>query len=192
MDSSDEDLLKASCTDAKQFNLIAERHQVGLYRFFARRYPQDAEDLLSETWLQAYRNRASFDPASGTVRGWLFGISRNVLRTHLRAKGPILLELEPGLVDRVQPDVFVSVDQRLDAAAVSGPLREGLKALPEVERELLILTTWEELTPTEAAQVLDIPAGTARSRLHRARLRMQQHLANSSRAAVCTSGAFNE
>jgi RNA polymerase sigma-70 factor (ECF subfamily) len=47
-----------------------------------------------------------------------------------------------------------------------------------VERELLLLVTWEELSPTEAAQVIGVPAGTARSRLHRARSRMRELLAS--------------
>jgi DNA-directed RNA polymerase specialized sigma24 family protein len=48
--------------------------------------------------------------------------------------------------------------------------------LSEVERELLLLVAWEQLTPSEAAEVLEIPAGTARSRLHRARERMRERL----------------
>ncbi|GAA1596070.1 hypothetical protein GCM10009804_60770 [Kribbella hippodromi] len=67
-----------------------------------------------------------------------------------------------------------AVDARLDAVAAGNALRDALMALPEVERELLLLVAWEELSPSDAARVLGIPAGTARSRLHRARERLGQ------------------
>lgn len=69
------------------------------------------------------------------------------------------------------------MDQRLDAAALAPELRRALADLPAEERELLLLVSWEELTPTEAAAVVGIPAGTARSRLHRARGRLRARLA---------------
>jgi RNA polymerase sigma-70 factor (ECF subfamily) len=76
-------------------------------------------------------------------------------------------------------DESAAVDARLDAAALAPQLRQALKDLPDVERELLLLVAWENLTPTEAAQALGIPAGTARSRLHRARQRMDGRLSGS-------------
>ena len=74
---------------------------------------------------------------------------------------------------------WAAVDARLDAAAVRPALQEALASLPPVERELLLLVGWEQLTPSEAAEVVGIPAGTARSRLHRARERMRERLAGS-------------
>ena len=76
-------------------------------------------------------------------------------------------------------DETAAIDARLDAAALGGQLRTALRELPAVERELLLLVAWENLSPTEAAQVLGIPAGTARSRLHRARQRMDERLSGS-------------
>ncbi|MFF6971859.1 MULTISPECIES: RNA polymerase sigma factor [Streptomyces] len=63
-------------------------------------------------------------------------------------------------------------------------LRRALAGLPAEERELLLLVSWEELTPTEAAAVVGIPAGTARSRLHRARGRLRERLAPLHRPAL--------
>jgi RNA polymerase sigma-70 factor (ECF subfamily) len=74
--------------------------------------------------------------------------------------------------DPVEVDPWQAVDQRLDAAALAPELRRALADLPAEERELLLLVSWEGLTPTEAAAVVGIPAGTARSRLHRARGRL--------------------
>ncbi len=79
-------------------------------------------------------------------------------------------------------DETAAVDARLDAAALGPALRTALAELPAAERELLLLVAWENLTPTEAAQVLGIPAGTARSRLHRARQRMDERLSGSPQA----------
>ncbi|RPK41174.1 ECF RNA polymerase sigma factor SigE [Streptomyces sp. ADI92-24] len=69
------------------------------------------------------------------------------------------------------------MDQRLDAAALAPALRQALAELPAEERELLLLVSWEQLTPAEAATAVGIPAGTARSRLHRARGRLRDRLA---------------
>ena len=73
-------------------------------------------------------------------------------------------------------DPWDEVDARLDSAALAGPLRAALGGLPEVDREMLLLIAWEQLTPTEAAAVVGIPAATARTRLHRARSRMRTAL----------------
>jgi RNA polymerase sigma-70 factor (ECF subfamily) len=69
--------------------------------------------------------------------------------------------------DRIDP--WPDIDGRLVASAHLGDLKTALRALPPDDREVLLLVAWEELTPSEAAAVLGIPAGTARSRLHRAR-----------------------
>jgi DNA-directed RNA polymerase specialized sigma24 family protein len=61
------------------------------------------------------------------------------------------------------------VDERLDAAVVAPLIRRTLESLPHVERELLLLVVWEQMTAAEAAAVVGVPLGTARSRLHRAR-----------------------
>jgi RNA polymerase sigma-70 factor (ECF subfamily) len=68
------------------------------------------------------------------------------------------------------------VDARLDAAARLASLRRALARLAAADRDVLLLVTWEGLSPTEAAVALDIPPGTARSRLHRARAVMRQLL----------------
>ena len=66
-------------------------------------------------------------------------------------------------------DPWDAVVDRLDAAARAGTLVGALRALPSAEREVLLLVAWEQLTPAQAAAVLGVPQGTARSRLHRAR-----------------------
>src|SRR4051812_29470227 len=77
--------------------------------------------------------------------------------------------------------------QCVHAAALVPALREALRSLPAVERELLLLVAWEQLTPSEAGQVLGTPGGTARSRLHRARQRMDERLGDSAQVVDDTT-----
>lgn len=179
MKMSDERIVVRSLTDPETFAALVDRHGADLYRYIARRAPDAVEDLLSEAWLVAFRRRDSYDPAQGDVRGWLFGIARMTVISHYR-KSRIDFSRFLALVDRDGEEMWDEVDARLDAAAVAPLLRTSLAELPEVERELLLLNAWEGLSPTEAAAVLGIPAGTARSRLHRARRRLQTALSDCS------------
>lgn len=168
---SEAQLTRSAHGDSAAFTHLVKTHSSALHGYFARRMPAASEDLLAETWLQAFAARRTFDPARGSARGWLFGVAHNVLAQHLRRAGR--QEPAPG------PDVtdpWQVVDQRLDAAAMAPALRRALAELPPEERELLLLIGWEQLTPTEAAAVVGIPAGTARSRLHRARGRLRDRL----------------
>lgn len=141
-----------------------------VHAYLARRSPGSADDLLSEVWLAAFEGRHRYDPALGSVVGWLFGIARNVLLAHQRAERRRASRPVVELDDH--GDEWGAVDARLDAAGIASELRTALARLPAEERDVLLLVAWEQLAPTEAATVLGIPPGTARSRLHRARTRI--------------------
>jgi RNA polymerase sigma-70 factor (ECF subfamily) len=172
----DDVLLTRSVGAPEAFGALVVRHATVLHGYLARRAPDAADDLLAEVWLRAFAGRGGFDAARGTARTWLFGIARNVLAAHWHALSRSR-DGERTRMDAGPVDPWQAVDQRLHAASVAPALRAGLAELPQVERELLLLVTWEELSPTEAAQVVGVPAGTARSRLHRARGRMRELLA---------------
>ncbi len=169
---SDEDLLARSVIDPLAFEPLVGRHAAAVHAYLARRAPVVADDLLAEVWLAAFASRARFNPSLGTARGWLFGVARNTMLVHLRK--PVASALNAA--DEPDEDGWDAVDDRLDAAAVAPVLRLALAALPHVDRELLLLVVWEQLSPTEAAQSLEIPAGTARSRLHRAKTRLRESI----------------
>ncbi|MFD6329142.1 RNA polymerase sigma factor [Streptomyces niveus] len=171
----DDDLLVRSARDPAAFEPLVERHAHALHGYLTRRAPAVADDLLAEVWLQAYTSRTTFDATRGTARTWLFGVTRNVLSAHWRRSAPERSGAVGG-DDHAVSDPWQAVDERLDAAAVAPSIRRVLDQLPHAERELLLLVAWEQLTPTEAAAVIGIPAGTARSRLHRARARLREAL----------------
>ena len=89
--------------DPADFEAVFEQYFPLVYRFAARRVgPAIAEDLAAETFATAYRRRASFDPARGSLRSWLFGIVANLVRSHWRAEQH-LLALDARLVPRPTP-----------------------------------------------------------------------------------------
>jgi len=161
---------------------VARRHEVAVHGFLARRAgPQVAADLLGEVWVRAFAGRGGYDPAYPDARPWLFGIARNVLRSHWRAgraaEHPAATGDPAGTGYPVAEDPWDDVIDRLDGPVRSRALRSAIRALPSAERDVLLLVAWEQLTPAQAATALGVPPGTARSRLHRARAALRLALA---------------
>ena len=153
---------------------VVRRHEVAVHGFIARRAGrQMADDLLGEVWVRAFAARGGYDPAREDARPWLYGIARNVLRAHWRVRR----DAGRAVQDAVDP--WDEVVDQLDSAARAQALIPALRALPGPERDVLLLVAWEQLTPAEAAVVLGIPQGTARSRLHRARAALRPVLTGS-------------
>lgn len=150
------------------FARLFDDHARVLHRYLARRVGEHtAYDLVSETFLVALRQRHSYDPAR-PVRGWLFGIATNLVRRHARDEVRALratARVAPATTDGHE----VRVAERVDAQQLARRLAPALAALPEPDRDVLLLTAWAGLTPAEAADALGIPPGTVRSRLHRVR-----------------------
>lgn len=170
---TDADLIAlAVAGDGDAFGHVVRRHQVRIFGYLARRTGRlDAEDLLAEVWISAFRSRATYDLEQTTALPWLYAIARNVVRGHWR---------QAGLHSDSSAEVFDpwhEVDNRLVANAAARGLRDALMSLPEEQREVLLLVAWEELSPSEAGLVLGIPAGTARSHLHRSRQMLRERAA---------------
>lgn len=158
------------------FAEVYTRHVDTIYGFLARRVgPHLAEELTAQTFVEAFAQRDRFDADRGSHSAWLFGIAVNLLRRHYRHEertlraiaalagrsghGTELLD-EDGTADRV-----VAEDRWPDVA-------EALLAMAPGERDALLLHAWAELPYSAIAAVLDIPIGTVRSRLNRARSRL--------------------
>ena len=138
--------------------------------------PDLAEDVASETFLIAFDRRHRYDSARADVRSWLYGIASNLIARHARAETRRYKALAKAVDAQEAGDHAEAVAGRLDAMAVRGRLAVALRRLPEPVRAVLLLVAWAGLNQQEVAAALDIPAGTARSRLHRARQEMRQAL----------------
>ncbi|WP_183095032.1 RNA polymerase sigma factor [Nocardioides stalactiti] len=129
--------------------------------------PADAADVVSEVFLVAWRRYDEAPPGDG--RPWLFGIARHVLSNYHRGL-PRRHRLGGRLRDTLTHDV---VADPATGVVEWDRVRQVLLRLRPDDRELLMLVGWDGLTPTEAAEVLGIAAGTARMRLARARQRFR-------------------
>jgi RNA polymerase sigma-70 factor (ECF subfamily) len=158
--------------DRTGFATLVREHGPFVHAYLARRAGrQVADDLFNEVWLRAWRSRDTYDPRAGEVRPWLVGIARNQLRAHYR------FSLRASAKDLELPcDPWADTDDRLDASRVAIALGRALGALAEEYREILLLVAWEQLSPAEIAQALQLHPGTVRSRLHRARNTLRNHL----------------
>ena len=173
MQTSDAELLVTSRTSVEAFGVIYSRHASAVFRYLSRRIgAAAAEDLLGEVFTIAVEARLRASPhASGSALPWLYGIARNVVRSHLRHR----TGHDPS-ADSYDLD-WDAVNARIDATSLRERLRSALAELSPGEREVLLLVAWEQLTVSEAAETLGISDVAARSRLHRARARAESALA---------------
>lgn len=141
-----------------------------------------AEDLAAETFAVAYRRWDDLDP-SRPVRPWLYGISANLLRHHWRRERRRLRALARSGVEPTLAEDDASV-ARADAQAQKRVLAAALAQLRRDDREVLLLHAWAYLTDAEIAEALSLPVGTVKSRLHRAREQMENHLSASGQVGV--------
>jgi RNA polymerase sigma-70 factor (ECF subfamily) len=175
---SDAEAIAASVDDPNAFDVVFHRHFDVVFRYLRRRVGgHRAEDLAAETFAQALAARDRFDRRYADARPWLFGIAVNLLRHHYRRE-----ERELRAYARTGADPLAAEEpslHRLGAEAAWPVVAEALAELPPIEREALLLYAWAELSYGEIALGLEIPAGTVRSRLNRARTRLRELLAES-------------
>jgi len=154
-----------------------EENHDPIFAFLRRRVGEsDAADLTAETFLVALREFDRFDSKQGTIRSWLFGIASNLMRKKARKEQRELRAFARTGIDPLTVDPMVTVDQRVDAEAVKPQLARGLASLSEEDREAILLFCWADLSYTEIAQALDIPLGTVKSRVARARRKLRKSL----------------
>jgi RNA polymerase sigma factor (sigma-70 family) len=159
------------------FGELYQRHAALIHRYAARRLGEEAaEDITADTFLSAFRTRRRYDLARPDARPWLYGISANLIGKQRRAEVRALRALARTGVDPVAASWTDRSDSRVTAHAVQGPLAGALAGLSRGDRDVLLLVAWADLTSEQAGQALGIPAGTARSRLHRARQRIRTAL----------------
>jgi RNA polymerase sigma-70 factor (ECF subfamily) len=133
------------------------------------RRPADAEDLVQDTYLKAFRSAAQFRRGTN-LKAWLFTILHNTYRNNRRHDGRNPVDVDSDYVDQApQPAHEYSPEQLLTRATLDADLQGALDALPEAFRQAVWLRDVEELTYAEIAAVLDVPIGTVMSRISRGR-----------------------
>lgn len=149
--------------DSERFERLFEDSFDSLYGYLARRVgPELARDLAAET----FASRRRFDFERGEARAWLFGIAQNLLRRHYRDE-----ERRLRLLARLDPPAHLA------AYPEESHIASALTALSVEERDVLLLFAWADLSYQEIATALRVPVGTVRSRLHSARARIRDALA---------------
>jgi RNA polymerase sigma-70 factor (ECF subfamily) len=168
----DGEAIAASLADPRAFGVIFERHFGAIHGYLRRRLDRQlADELASQTFLVAFDRRARFDHRRLDSRPWLFGIATNLARNHRRRE---IRELRA--ISELTPDSVLGLDgveSRIDAERMRGVLAQALADLPSEEADVLLLIAWAELDQSEVADALAIPVGTVKSRLSRARGRLQ-------------------
>ena len=144
----------------------------------------DAEDLVQDTYLKAFRSSAQFERGTN-LKAWLFTILHNTFRNMRRPDGRNPIEVDSEAVEQAAGDSAheFSPEQLLTRASLDQDLQAALDALPDTFRQAVWLRDVEELTYAEIAGVLDVPIGTVMSRISRGRRALFQRLAGQ-RAAV--------
>ena len=168
---SDAAVIMASLVDPGRFGAIFDRHATIVFRYLVRRVGVDeAESLLGDVFRVAFEKRANYDAERPNARPWLYGIATNLLAHHRRTEARRIGATARLLARRpTGDDTSDQVVERLDAEALWPHIADAVAALPEGERDALLLFVWEELSYDEIACALDVPVGTVRSRLNRAR-----------------------
>ncbi|HET6963486.1 MAG TPA: sigma-70 family RNA polymerase sigma factor [Acidimicrobiales bacterium] len=181
MEGSDGAVIAESLETPGAFGVIFDRHGSTLLRFLARRVdPAEAEDLLGEVFRIAFERRSAFERDRDSARPWLYGIAANLVAKHYRSEARRLRAMARASALRASAARLLDDDpaERAVASADAGALWprvvDAIGALPEAERQVLLLFAWEELSYEEIAQALGVPVGTVRSRLSRGRARLAE------------------
>jgi RNA polymerase sigma-70 factor (ECF subfamily) len=180
MGRSDEELVEAcQAGEASAFDVLVARWEDRIrgaaYRILGSE--DEARDVAQEAFLRAYRGLSGFKQEA-RFSSWLYQIATNLCRDRLRrrktrpqvslealeATGPVIMETGPG------------AHERLIERDVAEAVRRAIHALPEEQREVVILKEYQELTFLEIAQALDVPVSTVKTRLYRGLVQLRLRL----------------
>lgn len=169
---------------SREFEETALVHLDILYRSALRftHNRAEAEDLVQETCLRAFRGFHRFNPGTN-CRAWLLTILRNEFLKRLKRGGHEVLDSDPGDYQTDATSITDEgrqgghPDEDLLQAVLHGDVDRALKALPLVNREVVVLADLEGCSYKEIAQIVDCPIGTVMSRLSRGRAQLRQLLA---------------
>ena len=147
-----------------------EEHQDAVYRFAWRMMnsPCAAEDVAQDVFLSLLRQPGRFDPERGKLRSFLLGITRNLVLKRWR---------DEHQWEELNDERFPSKPVAIESNDVAQIVANAVALLPPLQREVLILAEYEELSLDEIARAVNSETGTVKSRLHRARENLRRMLA---------------
>jgi RNA polymerase sigma-70 factor (ECF subfamily) len=181
--------------DEKAFAEAYRQKHPAIYRFALHMTGNAAvaEDVTQEVFMALIRDPKRFDPARGTLGGFLFGIARNHLRKRWERDRRLVSfdgdpddlrgtasasssSLQPANGNGHSPFAAATSWDEFTSMETVGRVRQAISTLPENYREVVVLCELQEMSYEEAASALDCPVGTVRSRLHRARAMLVEKL----------------
>ena len=181
MSRTDEELVASSLAgDPSAFDLLVLRWdrkiQGAIYRLMGSE--EEARDLCQEAFLKAYRGLGGFK-GEARFSSWLYQIALNLCRDRMRRRrGRVMVSLD-ALEAEAQGAVLrdeASTHDLVEARDLQQRVRAAVMALPDDQREVIVLKEYEGLTFQEIAEVLDLPVSTVKTRLYRGLERMREHL----------------
>ena len=179
---ADEELVrKAQADDDRAFGELVSRYETKVFSLALKmvRNPEDAEDVLQDTFLRAYRGIKSFK-GNSTFSTWIYRITANSALMRLRKKQLPTVSIEDA--DERETPVNIAdwspgpVEQLL-SQELQRVMNEAIEALPAEFRQVFVLRDIEEMSNVEVAEILDLSVAAVKSRLHRARLKVRNRLA---------------
>jgi len=180
--ADDASVIMRSRHEPEAFSALFTRHAAAIQRYVTRRLGSDAaDDVVADTFLLAFRQRGSYDPARANALPWLYGIATNLIGRHRRNEVRLYRALARTGADPVTaPFATAPFTDQVDCAVTAGMagrrLAAALAELPAAYRDPLLLVAWGDLSYEETAIALGVPAGTVRSRISRARARLRRTL----------------
>jgi RNA polymerase sigma factor (sigma-70 family) len=153
----------------ERFNRLYERNARDLLGYLVRRTEghENAADCLAETFLVAWRKRDEIPSDEAAARPWVFGIARNVVRRERELDNKRSRAVEALASELRHTRTMISTDD---------PGMAALKLLSPIDREIIEMLAWDQLSPREVAVVLELSPNVVRIRAHRSRLKLREHL----------------
>jgi RNA polymerase sigma-70 factor (ECF subfamily) len=184
---SDIDILaEVSAGDIDAYGKIVRRYQGRLYNFVFRFVGdrETAEDVVQETFLRAFRKREEYR-AIANFSTWLFTIAGNLAKSELRRrKRWRMLSLhrdDDSDTGMELPDESMRPDRVAESSLADVQIQDAIASLPDNYRQVILLRDVEGMAYQEISEIIKCPIGTVKSRVNRARLKLQQKLKNEGR-----------
>ncbi|HYE13918.1 MAG TPA: RNA polymerase sigma factor [Pyrinomonadaceae bacterium] len=174
---TDEELLRmAARGDESAFLTLYERHKGAVFRFAFRMLGSAAlaEEVTHDCFVGLVRAPARFDASRAALRTYLYAAARNLACKHFRRRGTEFPFEEAD--DALPADESEGPLRKLLDAELASEVRRAVSQLPPLQREVVVLVEYEELTLAEAAAVVGADVGAVKSRLHRARQSLRRSL----------------